>query len=39
VPSAVVPQEWNYLLNPKHPDFAAVEIGAPVPLETDTRLR
>jgi RES domain-containing protein len=39
VPSAVVPHEWNYLLNPAHPDFASVEIGEPIALETDVRLR
>lgn len=25
VPSAVIPQEWNLLLNPAHPDFLAIE--------------
>ena len=29
VPSAIVPAESNYLLNPLHPDFAQVEIGEP----------
>ncbi len=38
VPSAVVPAERNYLLNPRHPDFARIMIGAPQPLQTDTRL-
>jgi RES domain-containing protein len=27
VPSVVVPQEYNYLINPSHPDMGAVEIG------------
>ena len=27
VPSAVVPQEHNFLLNPQHPDFAQIRIG------------
>ncbi|MGH8217199.1 MAG: RES family NAD+ phosphorylase [Steroidobacteraceae bacterium] len=29
VPSIVVDGEFNYLLNPRHPDFARLEIGAP----------
>lgn len=37
-PSAVVPHEWNYVLNPEHPDFARVKIGSAVGLETDLRL-
>jgi RES domain-containing protein len=27
VPSSIVPSEWNYLLNPAHPDFAKIAIG------------
>lgn len=38
VPSAVVPAERNYLLNPRHPDFARVIIGKSEALETDFRL-
>lgn len=38
VPSVVVPQESNYLLNPLHPKFAAVKISAPVPFPFDARL-
>lgn len=38
VPSAVVPAERNYLLNPRHPDFARIVIGEPQSLLTDTRL-
>ena len=38
VPSAVVPAERNYLLNPRHPDFNRIQIGAPLSLEVDTRL-
>lgn len=38
VPSAVVPAERNYLLNPCHPDFARIMIGEPQSLQTDTRL-
>jgi hypothetical protein len=38
VPSAVVPAERSYLLNPNHPDFAHIIIGAPEALGTDRRL-
>jgi RES domain-containing protein len=38
VPSAVVPREANYLVNPAHPDAARVRVGAPEPLEWDPRL-
>ena len=39
VPSAVVPRESNFLLNPLHGDFARVALGAPAPFEFDGRLR
>ena len=39
VPSAVVPAEFNYLLNPAHPNFAKLTIGAPVSFRFDRRLR
>jgi RES domain-containing protein len=38
VPSAIVPHESNYILNPKHPEFASLEIGQPISLEIDDRL-
>ena len=38
VPSAIVPGENNYLLNPAHPKFARIAIGAPERFELDTRL-
>jgi RES domain-containing protein len=38
VPSAVVPGEFNYLLNPTHPDFKRVKIGAAEPFSFDPRL-
>lgn len=38
VPSAVVPEEFNYLLNPAHPDFSRLVIGRPRVLKTDPRL-
>jgi len=39
VPSAVVPRESNYLLNPAHRDFARVAIGRPRSFDLDPRLR
>ncbi len=38
VPSAVVEGDWNVLLNPKHPEFAKVRIGAAKPFHFDERL-
>ncbi|HEX6987122.1 MAG TPA: RES domain-containing protein [Planctomycetaceae bacterium] len=38
VPSAVIPQEANFLLNPRHPDFSAIEIGTPERFDFDARL-
>ncbi len=38
VPSATIPTEYNYLLNPAHPDFAKVTIERPKPFELDPRL-
>ena len=38
VPSAVVSQERNYLINPKHPHFARMSVGEPQSLQTDLRL-
>jgi len=39
VPSAIVPQESNLLLNPLHPRFAKLMIGSPVTFAVDARLR
>lgn len=38
VPSAVVPAETNYLLNPRHPDFGRIAVGEAQDLITDLRL-
>ena len=38
VPSAVIPVESNYLLNPLHPDFRRIGVGKPQRFETDLRL-
>src|SRR6185312_9432494 len=37
VPSAIVPQESNFLLNPLHPDFKRVKITGSELLELDKR--
>ena len=37
-PSAIVPEEFNYLLNPAHRDFERVQIGTPQDLTVDPRL-
>ena len=37
VPSAVVPAERNFLVNPLHPDFSKIAIGKAESLETDVR--
>jgi RES domain-containing protein len=38
VPSAVVPAEKNYLLNPAHPGFQRVTLGTPQRFSFDRRL-
>ena len=38
VPSAVVPGEFNYLLNPAHTDFHRIKLGRPEPFSFDARL-
>jgi RES domain-containing protein len=38
VPSAVIPGEFNYLLNPKHPDFPKIQQGQPAPFKHDARM-
>lgn len=38
VPSAVVPDEFNYLLNPRHSDFGTLRVGTPEELYLDPRL-
>jgi RES domain-containing protein len=39
VPSVVVPGEFNYLLNPAHPQFGKVKAGKPEPFAFDLRLQ
>ncbi len=38
VPSALVPREANYLVNPQHRDASRLIVGRPEPLEWDARL-
>lgn len=38
VPSAIVPEELNYLINPRHPDFKKIKIGEPENFSFDARL-
>lgn len=38
VPSAVIPTEHNYLLNPRHQSFDSVVLAAPESFEFDLRL-
>jgi RES domain-containing protein len=38
-PSAVIPGEVNYLLNPSHPEFQLVKIISREPFEYDPRLK
>ncbi len=38
VPSAVVREEWNYLMNPAHPAFSKLKIGKPKRFAFDSRL-
>jgi RES domain-containing protein len=39
VPSAIVPEEHNYLINPLHPDAFQVKVVGSSPLVLDGRLR
>lgn len=39
VPSVIIPEELNYLLNPAHPDFRRIQVGPPTPFAFDPRLR
>ncbi|NJO93159.1 MAG: RES family NAD+ phosphorylase [Hydrococcus sp. RM1_1_31] len=38
VPSAIIPVENNYLINPLHPDFLKIQIHPPQPFELDPRM-
>lgn len=38
VPSVTVRGQYNYLINPAHPDFASIEVSEPEPLDLDPRI-
>lgn len=38
VPSVVVPQERNFLLNPSHPEFGRILLREPEPFSFDPRM-
>ncbi len=38
VPSVLIPEETNFLLNPRHPDFPRLQIGEPAGFAFDRRL-
>jgi len=38
VPSAITPDDRNFLLNPAHPDFRRIRIAPPIDYEFDPRL-
>lgn len=39
VPSVIVPQEYNYLINPLHPDADLIKVVSTQPLVLDGRLQ
>lgn len=39
VPSSIIPEESNYVLDPDHRDAARISVGEPFVLEVDFRLR
>lgn len=38
VPTSVVPVEYNYLINVRHPDFSKIKLGKPQTFAFDERL-
>jgi RES domain-containing protein len=38
VPSAIIPGERNYLLNPRHADFHKIKVSGPIEHEFDPRI-
>ncbi|QBO58500.1 RES family NAD+ phosphorylase [Chryseobacterium salivictor] len=39
VPSSIVPQEYNYLINPNHPDSKKIKVTAKTPMAFDSRFK
>ncbi len=38
VPSALIPAQHNYILNPVHPDFKKISVTGPDPFRFDSRM-
>jgi RES domain-containing protein len=38
MPSAVVPREANYLVNPEHPEAERIRVAGEAPFQFDERL-
>lgn len=38
VPSVVIDHEWNYVLNPSHPNFSQITWSSAIPFRFDSRL-
>jgi RES domain-containing protein len=39
VPSVIIPEEFNYLLNPAHKDFSKIKLISSEPFQFDARLK
>ena len=39
VPSAIIPNEWNYLISPAHPDFSQITLKRTEPFTFDPRIK
>ena len=38
IPSAVIPEHFNYLINPEHPEFSELKVHPALPFDFDRRL-
>jgi RES domain-containing protein len=38
VPSVLAPREYNWLINPAHPEFRRIEVREPEPVAYDPRM-
>lgn len=39
VPSSIIPQEFNYLINPQHPDASKIQVTDKSPMRFDERMK
>lgn len=39
VPSSIIPQEYNYLINPNHPDIRKIKVIKEIPMIFDSRFK